>query len=75
MHSFVVLWKNLSRNEDIERYDYECAKYEAKHQCMLINNVHIILSSQLHSMQKEIQKIIGRQTLLSFRVKAKNIKN
>ena len=48
---------------------------EAKHQCMLSNNVHIMLSSQLRSMQKEIQKIIGRQTLLSFRVKAKNIKN
>ena len=37
-----------------ERYEWECGKYEAKHQCMLNNNVKIILSSQLAECVKKL---------------------
>lgn len=30
-----------------ERYEWECGKYEAKHQCMLKNNVHILRKNDI----------------------------
>ena len=33
-----------------ERYEWECGKYEAKHQCMLRNNVIILRESQIENL-------------------------
>ena len=46
-----------------ERYEWECGKYEAKHQCMLNNNVIILRESQIDDLnlvfnygkQKEVE--------------------
>ena len=35
-----------------ERYDYECAKYEAKHQCMIANNVRILRKKDIDNLEQ-----------------------
>ena len=39
-----------------ERYEWECAKEEAKHQCMIMNNVIILRRKQIESILVNINK-------------------
>ena len=36
-----------------ERYEWECGKYEAKHQCMLRNNVIIIRGADIENLRQD----------------------
>lgn len=52
---------NPYRNPDWsdERYEWECGKYEAKHQCMLKNNVTILRELDVsHLMKDKFDKIV-----------------
>ena len=37
-----------------ERYDWECGKYEAKHQCMIVNNVLILRDKDIDNLSIEM---------------------
>ena len=50
-----------------ERYQEECAKYEAKHQCMLANNVVILTSSMYCIFELYVKSKYGETYLKSFK--------
>ena len=50
-----------------ERYEWECRKYEAKHQCMLRNNVIILRESQIDDLTLVFNK--GKQKEVEMREK------
>lgn len=50
-----------------ERYEWECSKYEAKHQCMLRNNVVILRESQIENLDSVFN--YGKQKETEARVK------
>ena len=49
------------------RYDWECGKYEAKHQCMLRNNVVILRESQIENLDSVFN--YGKQKETEDRIK------
>lgn len=57
------------------RYQEECEKYEAKYQCMLKNNVNIVLTSSIcmKIIRQYIYDHYGKSYLKSF-MKDKNMK-
>ena len=50
-----------------EEYIMECAKYEAKHQCMLMNNVKILRSAEYSKFLNYVSCKYGKDYLLLFR--------
>jgi len=52
------------------RYAYECEKYEAKHQCMLQNNVIILKSAEYLMFVEYVNSKIGS----NFYKQLKNLK-
>ena len=50
-----------------EEYFMECAKYEAKHQCMLINNVKILRSAEYSKFLDYVSNKYGKDYLSQFR--------
>ena len=50
-----------------EEYIMECAKYEAKHQCMLMNNIKILRSAEYSKFLDYVSSKYGKDYLLSFR--------
>lgn len=50
-----------------EQYEWECGKYEAKHQCMLKNNVIILRESQIENLDSVFN--YGKQKETEQRVK------
>ena len=54
-----------------ERYEWECGKYEAKHQCMLRNNVVIIRGKQVNTLEQvfNIQKLTKNENDIERRGK------
>ena len=50
-----------------ERYEWECGKYEAKHQCMLKNNVIILRESQIENLDSVFN--YGKQKEVEMREK------
>lgn len=50
-----------------ERYQEECAKYEAKHQCMLANNVVILTSSMYCIFELYVKSKYGDHWIEQFR--------
>lgn len=39
-----------NKNWSDERYNWECEKYEAKHQCMITNNVIILRKKDIDNL-------------------------
>ena len=58
-----------------EKYQEECAKYENKHQCMLVNNVQIWTSEKYNFYLQYIRNIYGHDFLQSLKQYNKNDKN
>ena len=46
-----------------EEYIMECAKYEMKHQCMLINNVKILRSAEYSKFLDYVSSKYGKDYL------------
>ena len=50
-----------------ERYEFECAKYEAKHQCMLMNDVVILKNAEYAMFVQYVKDSYGSNYLMQFK--------
>lgn len=59
------------RNKDWtdEQYQYECDKYEAKHQCMLKNNIIILMNNDYKFFIDYVKQTYGNKFLNQFKNK------
>lgn len=55
-----------------EQYRALCEKYEAKHQCALENNVHILKSKEIQQYLDYINEKYGKNFLFRFKMKIHN---
>ena len=56
----------------LEQYQYACEQTEAKHQCMLKNNVVILRSAEYNMFLLYVSQTYGKNYLKSFRVNIPN---
>lgn len=52
----------------VEQYDEICGRFEAKHQCMLKNNVKILRKAEYSKYISYVRQKYGAGYLKSFRV-------
>lgn len=54
-----------------EQYQHKCAQYEAKHRCMLKNNVQILLQNDCKKYIDYVEQTYGKDYLKQFKKKSK----
>lgn len=63
----MIPWRH--KNWTDEQYAMRCEKEEAKHQCMVVNNVKIILESEMKEMKSYVKNTYGKNYLKQFKCK------